>query len=251
MLLKINLARNALRYIIRTYNIKKIYIPYYICPTIRQAVLKENCKPIFYHIDDNFMPEIEFSLNEYILYPNYFGICDKNTDLLTKKYPFIIIDNAHSFYSAPKGFACFNSARKFMPVFNGSYLWIQTSYLKLNTQYSPVIYDLKYENTFESYDIEIISDELDKYIQSFNLQNNRKIKFLELHKKYGNENNLKIDINCKSPFCYPYLADTIEDADKIVNELKKGGQTIFRYWNSLPKTYNEYKFYSRLIPIPI
>ena len=126
-LLKLNLARNSLRYIVRAYNIKEMFIPYYLCRVIRQALKKENCKPVFYHIDDNFMPSQEFPQSAFILYPNYFGICDKNVKILAKKYPFLIVDNAHSFYSTPKGFAAFNSARKFMPVYNGSYLWIKAT----------------------------------------------------------------------------------------------------------------------------
>ena len=43
-LLKLNLARNSLRYILRTYNIKEIYVPYYLCDVIRHSIIKENCK---------------------------------------------------------------------------------------------------------------------------------------------------------------------------------------------------------------
>ena len=71
------------------------------------------------------------------------------------------------------------------------------------------------------------------------------------HKKLL-DNQLKIDIQQNTvPFCYPYLAPTIELADKLVEKLTKDGKTIYRYWNNLPKTYNEYKFYSRLVPIPL
>ena len=124
-LIKLNLARNSIRYIIRVYGIKEMYVPYYVCPVIRRALIKEKCKPIFFHIDDNFMPVCEFNENAFILYPNYFGVCDKNVGLLAQKYKHLIVDNAHSFYSEPIGFACFNSARKFLNVYNGSYLWIK------------------------------------------------------------------------------------------------------------------------------
>ena len=43
--------------------------------------------------------------------------------------------------------------------------------------------------------------------------------------------------------------DSEKTADNIVKKLD--GVEIFRYWNALPKSYNEYKFYSRLVPIPI
>ena len=75
-LLKLNLARNSLRYVIRTYKIKELYVPYYLCSVVRKAVINEYCKPIFYHVDDNFFPKIDFPENSFILNPNYFGICE-------------------------------------------------------------------------------------------------------------------------------------------------------------------------------
>lgn len=209
-------ARNALRYLIRTYGIKEIYIPYYLCDVIRHVIFNEGVKSIFYHIDDNFLPTEDFPKESFILYPNYFGICDENIEALIKIYPKIIIDNAHALYAEPKGFASFNSVRKFLPVKYGSQLWVQGE--KIRT-FAP--------------DLE------------------RREEFIFYHKKLTN-NNLKIDITSNSiPFCYPYLAKDEAEADELVKNLKTEGKTIYRYWNSLPKNFNEYKFYSRLVPIPL
>ena len=60
----------------------------------------------------------------------------------------------------------------------------------------------------------------------------------------------KIGENNFCPFCYPLLMESEEKADKIVKSLTEEGYTIYRYWNLLPESYNEYKFYSRLIPVP-
>lgn len=218
--LKFNLAREALSYLISKYNIKEINLPYYLCDVIRHSVIISGCKPKFYHINDNFLPMTEFKKYDYILYPNYFGICNNNVDTLVNKYPNIIIDNAHSFYSEPKGFAAFNSERKFKSVKSGAYLYIKSNKnTMINIEQTP---------------------------------KERINKFLYMHNKYSLTNHLDINPKyAKSPFCYPYLASTEEEADKIVSELTQRGYTIFRYWNNLPKTYNEYKFYSRLIPIPL
>ena len=106
-------ARESLRYLIKTFGIKELYIPYYLCDVIRHTVFEEKCKPVFYHIDDNFMPSVEFDTSDFILYPDYFGICTENVKRLAKIYPKLIVDNAHSYFSEPSGFACFNSAYKF------------------------------------------------------------------------------------------------------------------------------------------
>ena len=112
-LIKLNTARNCLRYIIRAYGIEEIYVPYYICPTIKSAIRKEKAKINFYHVDKKFMPVNDFGKDYFILYPNYFGICSKNVQILSKKYKNLIVDNAHSFYSDSLGLASFNSLRKF------------------------------------------------------------------------------------------------------------------------------------------
>ena len=123
-MLKFDLARNALEYLITHYKIKEIYIPYYLCDVVRHSVVKTGCKPIFYHIDDNFMPAQEFMAESFILYPNYFGVCSKNVEKLIWQYPRLIVDNAHAFYANPCGFASFNSSRKFLPKNEGAFLWL-------------------------------------------------------------------------------------------------------------------------------
>lgn len=213
-----DLGRNALRHLIKTYNIKEIKIPYYLCNVVRHTLVEEGCKPVFYHIDDNFSPDCEFNMNDYIIYPNYWGICRENVKKLAAKYPKLVIDNAHAYYDEPSGFACFNAGHKFG--YKESYLWISST--NDSTQIT-------------------LSDE--------NKELRRNI-FLKLHKEYGSSNLLNIDISC-NPFIYPYLARTIDEANQLANELKGKGKTVYRYWSPLPKSFCEYKFYSRLVPIPI
>ena len=47
-IVKLNTARNSLRAVVKAFNIKEIYIPYYICPVVRSVLIKENCKINFY-----------------------------------------------------------------------------------------------------------------------------------------------------------------------------------------------------------
>lgn len=233
-------------------------MPYYLCNVIRQSVVKEGCRPVFYHIDDKFMPDKEFNKYDYILYPNYFGICEKNVENLSKKYRNLIVDNAHSFYSEPKGLACFNSARKFLPVYNGSVLWIKKidKNIKYETEkyknYSAKDTD-KYENIFLNSEPAFISEQLkNEFFNTENYNLYRKKIFIELHNKYKFQNQIEIDIeNIIFPFCYPLLCENEVIADEIADKLTNKGYKIFRYWNNLPKNYNEYKFFRYLIPITL
>ena len=118
----LNSARNALRYVIRAYNIQKIHVPYYTCPVVWDAIKAESCKIIPYQINEHFMPKVEFDENDFILYTNYFGICAKQIKNLAKIYKNLIIDNAMSFFTPHFGLASFYSPRKFFGVADGGIL---------------------------------------------------------------------------------------------------------------------------------
>ena len=118
----LNSARNALRYVIRAYNIQKIHAPYYTCPVVWDAIKAESCKIIPYQINEHFMPKVEFDENDFILYTNYFGICAKQIKNLAKIYKNLIIDNAMSFFTPHFGLASFYSPRKFFGVADGGIL---------------------------------------------------------------------------------------------------------------------------------
>ena len=203
------------------------------------------------------MPAKDFPSDAFILYPNYFGICDKNADLLCEKYNYLILDNAHAFYNEPKGFAAFNSARKFMPVYNGSYLWIKDNSLSFAVEKTcygvPAGEEEMYknENEFNKSEIEFLHDDTVNLISEYNDLSERRKNFLELHKKYGEINLLNIDENANSPFCYPCLLNSEAKADALVLQLKSDGMKIYRYWEKLPEYFPEYKFFSRLVAIPL
>lgn len=118
----LNSARNALRYAIRAYDIKEIYVPYYTCPVVWQAIDAESCKIIPYEIDECFMPKDRINKRDFILYTNYFGICTKQIKTLSRIYHNLLVDNAMGFYSKHFGLASFYSPRKFFGVADGGIL---------------------------------------------------------------------------------------------------------------------------------
>lgn len=218
--LRFDLGRDALAFIVRKYGIKELHIPYYLCDVIRHTIVKEDCKPIFYHIDDSFYPDIVFKEQAYILYPNYWGVCKNNVNKLSKKYKNLIVDNAHAYYEPHIGLASFNAGHKF-----------------------------GYEHSYAFFE----EDKERGFLCSKQDKINRNKIFKDLHQKYGKTNSIALNLEQDdfSPFVYPYLAKTIDEANELVKEIKSNGKIVYRYWNPLPKSFNEYKFYSRLIPIPI
>ena len=202
-ILRFDRARNCVRYLIKKFKIEEMYIPYYLCDVIRHTLFEEGCKPLFYHIDDDFLPVQKFPEDSYILYPNYFGVFGENVDKLAEIYPKLIADNAHKFGLGENAYLMFG------------------------------------KNLPEQKDYEDLKEKLNT-------------NFLNFHQKYSSINLLKINTDRKKyPFCYPLLVSTTKEADEIVKKLEKQGYIIYRYWNNLPVNFNEYKFYSRLIPIPV
>ena len=115
----INSGRNAIRYAIRAYNIKELWVPYYTCPVVWDAIKDEGCKCKFYSISNTLTPELDCKDTDYILYTNYFGVCSEKIKKLSKKYKNLIIDNAQGFYMEPYGIASAYSPRKFFGVSDG------------------------------------------------------------------------------------------------------------------------------------
>lgn len=117
----LNSGRNALRYIVKAYGIKDIYVPYFTCYVVWEALKEENCTLHFYHIDEKLKPNQSFDADAYIVYTNYYGICSKNIKELAKQYKNLIVDNTMAFFMKPYGIASFYSPRKFFGVPDGGY----------------------------------------------------------------------------------------------------------------------------------
>ncbi len=259
-LIKLNLARNCLRYIIRVFGIKEIHMPYYICPAVWRAARKENCAVKFYHIDRSFLPAKEFAENDYILYPNYFGISSQNVRKLSRLYKNLIVDNAHNYFMPDCGLASFNSLRKFFNVKDGAFLYIS----KLSTENFPqdeYCYETCRHKTFEELcknelrlenePVKLISrcsEQLFEEIDKEQEKQKRLEIFKQLHTVLHGTNKLAIKLAKEDvPFVYPYLTYDESFAGKLENS----GITVLRYWEAMPESFPEYDFYKYLVPVPL
>ncbi len=241
-MLKLNLARNCLKYIIRAYGIKEIFIPYYSCETIWQAIRQENCKIHFYHIDKNMLPVCDFPPNSFVLYINYFGLCRKNCINLAAKYPNLIVDNTHDFHCEPIGLASFNSLRKFFKAQNGAYLFcekildetFEEDDLSLPSVYMNEDYDLFVKNELrlnKETQIKTISPLVASQMKNIDFAGDKNIRRI-LYKKYskvlGKHNLLRLDFESNfAPYCYPFMCED----EEFLNILSKGGFTLLRLWD--------------------
>ncbi|MBR2525550.1 hypothetical protein IKE67_03705 [bacterium] len=262
-LVKLNTARNCLRYLIKAYEIKTIHVPHYICPCIKSTLKKEFINVEYYHIDDKFMPVKKFKSYDYILYPNYFGICTNNVKILEKQYRNLIVDNSHAFYSKPMGLASFNSLRKFFQmqygVMDGAYLHTEKILerpLRTADNYE-IDEDINYEeivkneqrlDTEQTMYISKTTEKIMSYVDFEDEKILRLNNFYKFAEKYDNINELSLKLEKDEiPFVYPLYTHN----EEIGYELERQGLLIYRYWEGLPATFDEHNYYKYLIPIPL
>ena len=118
----LNTCRNGIIYLIRALGIKRLHVPYFTCQVVTDTIQKEKCKVIKYFLDENLMPTTDFTVDEFVIYNNYFGVSGAKVNELSSIYPNLIIDNAQAFYSKPNCRATIYSPRKFFGLPDGGIL---------------------------------------------------------------------------------------------------------------------------------
>jgi hypothetical protein len=271
----LNTARNSLEYIMRAKNYRKIYIPYYTCEVILEPVKKLNVEFEFYHIDKNFMPIIDtIDSSSALLYTNYFGICDKKVELVTRKFDNVIIDNAQSFYSLPVDSAdTFYSCRKFFGVPDGAYLFtdkiinqvFETDISEYRISHLIRRIELGPEDGYSSFKlnddslngqpIKIMSNLTKAFLNNIGykkIKERRLANFLILHNEFRNVNELNIEIDTIScPMVYPLLLNQEDLRHKLIERKIY----VAQYWQNVLQWLDNrgYESYlvNHLLPIPI
>lgn len=128
MMLRFNSVKAALAHLISRIDCRKIYIPYYYCPSTADAVKRTGIEVKFYHIDENLMPvDVPDEEDSCVLLVDFFGVRDRQTGDFANSFQYaeVIIDRAHSFYAEPiisQHIHNIYSAKKFFGVPDGSYL---------------------------------------------------------------------------------------------------------------------------------
>lgn len=116
---RLNSGRNALRYIVKSMGINKLYVPYFTCHTVHDALKEEGCVVEHYKLGPDFFPEVPLPSDTYIVYNNYFGCTGKLVDEMAVRYPNLIVDHCQALYAKPRGIASFYSPRKFFGLPDG------------------------------------------------------------------------------------------------------------------------------------
>jgi len=260
-LIKLNLARNCLKYLIRAYGINEIFVPYYTCQTVWNAIREEGCRISFYHIDENFRPMETFPKDAFIIYTNYFGLCSNICNELSKKYKNLIIDNSQAFYNLPSGLASVYSLRKFFKVPSGAFLYTEKT-LSENFDHdklsvTPVSFHEDYERFVQNEltlnnekTIKIISEYSENLFTKTDFDNDKNMRlylFKEYEKVFLKDNFIKLSLEKDEiPYCYPFCPEQNFYKEKLL----KNKIILLRLWKNYPEKFPEAKL-NNTVALPL
>lgn len=139
-LLHLNTARNALVYLCRARNIRKLWLPYFLCDSVADACSREKIAVAFYNIDSAFAPILPetWTAGDWLYLVNYYGqLTDDQIHSCKAKYKNIILDNVQAFFAKPlPGVDTLYSCRKFFGVPDGAYLATEAADIPLQRDVS-------------------------------------------------------------------------------------------------------------------
>lgn len=125
-LIAVNSGRNALAYLLKARNIRKLYIPYFLCNSVSGVCQREGCSVEYYHIGKDFHPifDKQLSDDEWIYVVNFYGqILNEQAVAMKYRWKNILFDNVQAFFQLPvDGIDTIYSCRKFFGVPDGGYI---------------------------------------------------------------------------------------------------------------------------------
>jgi len=125
-MVRLNLGRTALLYLLKCAEAHTLWVPYFICEAVTETCRKAGYKLKYYHIDRNFLPVLEEKAihGEYVYLVNFYGQLSEDQVLeLKRKYKHVILDNTHAFFQKPHEYIpTLYSIRKFFGLSDGAYV---------------------------------------------------------------------------------------------------------------------------------
>lgn len=273
-MVSLNIARNALLYVLKARKINKIFIPYFLCESISIMLEKNKYKYEYYFINKNFEPIFTKKLNndEYLYIVNYYGqISNEKISEYKIKYKNIIIDNVQAFFQKNvEGIDTIYSCRKFFGVPDGAYL---STDKRLKQKFeidksgnrmkhllgryegdaSEYYSDFKNnDKSFKEVDLKYMSNLTHNILGAIDYNyviERRNKNFKYLYEILNDINKMEIRKDITGPYCYPLY---LENGMKIKKELAEKNIYIPTLWpnvlemtNSIEKDYAE-----NILPIP-
>lgn len=278
-LLRLNLGRTALLYLLKCAEAHTLWVPYFLCEAVTSTCQKAGYHLNYYHIDRNFLPILdEKAINgTYAYLVNFYGQLTEDTILaLKRKYKHVILDNTHAFFQKPpESIPTLYSIRKFFGLSDGAYVSvgnlperISVEQLEQDSSCARMEHILgRFEHSASAYyqtmlrnahalDEELVlrmsplTENLLHGIDYTYACKTREDNYRKLEELLGSQNPLPIHMP-KGPFVYPFYHKNGRDL-----RLKLAQHKIFipTYWNNvlrdMPHDSLEYDYAANILPLP-
>lgn len=267
--IKLNCGRNALAYIIKAKNIKKINMPKFMCDSNDKVLSENGVEVAYYSIGRDFKPKIN-DYDGWLYVVNFYGqLSNVYIKSLGKN---IIVDNAQAYFEEPiLGIDTLYTCRKFFGVPDGAILYTDKfieinerdeSYTRMNfllgrfEKSASLFYQEYVDNNhlFQNETIKTMSKLTENLLHGIDYQvikKRRTQNFSYLDKKLASINKLKLNIP-NGAFMYPLY---LEKGFEIRKKLQKLKIFIPILW---PAVFNicsedelEYDMAKNILPIPV
>ena len=270
----VNNARCALLYIIEAKHYKKVYLPYFLCDSVRLVLEREKIPFEEYRIDRTFLPvlDVHTKPEEVVYIVNYYGlICEEQLICLKNRYGNIVVDNAQAFFAKPvKGIDTLYSCRKFFGVPDGGYAYTDADFQKdipvdvsmkrmthllgrFEGNSASDYYDLFNDNdeSFKGIELRLMSKLTHNILGAIDYQAakcRREENFKYLSKALEKKNSLKIQCP-PGPYAYPFY---IQNGMAVKKQLAKRKIYVATLWpNVLGSGLDiETEFTENILPLP-
>lgn len=125
-MVKLNLGRTALLYILKAVDAQVLWVPRFLCDSVTKACEKAGYRLKYYAVNRDLEPVMEGPLEfcEYLFLVNYYGKMTNDKIMeYREKYTYLIVDNTHAFYQEPLHMVpTLYSLRKFFGLCDGAYV---------------------------------------------------------------------------------------------------------------------------------
>lgn len=102
-LVALNCARNALVYLLKLRKYKRLFIPHFLCDSVREGAEKAGVNISYYSLTNTFTPQVSSDLHEEdaVYLVNYYGqLSDEIILRYEKTFRHIIVDNVQAFFKS-------------------------------------------------------------------------------------------------------------------------------------------------------
>jgi len=270
----LNSGRNCLAYLIQKKEIKKIYLPKFLCASVGDICRKYGVEIVYYSIGSDLLPvENEFS-DGWLYLVNYYGqISNKKILELKKAYSNLIVDNIQAYFQKPcTGIDTIYTCRKFFGVTDGAFLysdieldetlevdcsWSRMEHIVGSFECGASAFYSNYQSSeedFENMPVRTMSRLTDNLLRGIDynvVEEKRTENFRYLHSKLSDLNKLNLTVP-DGPYMYPLY---INGGAEIRKELQKIKIFIPTLW---PDVFDlctedelEYEMAQNILPIPI